>query len=62
MENLITAWLSKEELKKEGYEICTHCNGYGSSLKEKADKCTKCGGSGLTRVPSLGKKIPFPTK
>jgi len=26
---------------------CSHCNGYGSSLKESADRCTKCGGSGL---------------
>jgi DnaJ-class molecular chaperone len=26
---------------------CGHCNGYGSSLKEEADKCTKCGGTGL---------------
>ena len=26
---------------------CTHCNGFGSSLKEAAARCTKCGGSGL---------------
>jgi hypothetical protein len=25
---------------------CDHCNGYGSSLKEEADRCTKCGGRG----------------
>jgi DnaJ-class molecular chaperone len=33
--------------EKHGLKICTHCNGYGSSLKEKADTCTVCGGSGL---------------
>jgi DnaJ-class molecular chaperone len=26
---------------------CDQCNGYGSSLKEEADKCTKCKGTGL---------------
>jgi DnaJ-class molecular chaperone len=26
---------------------CPHCNGYGSSLKEEADRCTRCGGSGV---------------
>ena len=26
---------------------CTHCNGFGSSLKEAAARCTKCGGTGL---------------
>jgi hypothetical protein len=26
---------------------CSHCNGYGSSLKEASDRCTRCGGSGL---------------
>lgn len=32
-----------------GLEMCPHCNGYGSSLKdpEGVDRCTKCGGSGL---------------
>jgi len=28
-------------------KICDHCNGYGSSLKEDADRCTKCEGTGL---------------
>ena len=30
-------------------EVCTHCNGYGSSLKDPlgVDTCTRCGGSGL---------------
>jgi DnaJ-class molecular chaperone len=35
------------EPEKYGYTICTHCNGYGSSLKEEADRCTKCEGLGL---------------
>lgn len=26
---------------------CPHCSGYGSSLKQSADRCTKCGGEGL---------------
>ena len=32
-----------------GLEMCSHCNGYGSSLKDPigVDRCTKCGGSGL---------------
>jgi len=25
---------------------CDHCNGYGSSLKEESNSCTKCGGKG----------------
>lgn len=37
---------------KYGYEECSHCNGYGSSLKETADRCTKCGGTGLQKKES----------
>ena len=29
------------------YVVCDHCHGYGSSLKEDADRCTKCEGKGL---------------
>lgn len=36
--------------EKHGYTMCDHCNGYGSSLKEEADRCTKCGGSGLVQT------------
>jgi DnaJ-class molecular chaperone len=32
-----------------GYEQCSHCNGYGSSLKESAGRCTVCGGSGMVK-------------
>lgn len=35
---------------KHGYVECPHCNGYGSSLKEKVDRCTKCGGRGLIKI------------
>jgi DnaJ-class molecular chaperone len=28
-------------------EQCPHCNGYGSSLNEDSDRCTRCGVSGL---------------
>ncbi|MFC1591649.1 hypothetical protein ACFL43_03895 [Thermodesulfobacteriota bacterium] len=36
---------------KYGYEVCGHCNGYGSSMKdpEGVDTCTRCGGSGLVK-------------
>lgn len=27
--------------------FCPHCNGYGSSLKEKAERCTQCDGTGI---------------
>jgi DnaJ-class molecular chaperone len=40
------AMLNPEE---HGYAECNHCNGYGSSLKETSDKCTKCGGAGLLK-------------
>lgn len=33
-----------------GNSHCTHCNGYGSSLKEVEDRCTICGGSGLMHL------------
>ena len=32
-----------------GYEVCPHCNGYGSSLREASDRCSKCGGSGVVK-------------
>jgi len=32
-----------------GYKQCDHCNGYGSSLKESAPTCLRCGGSGLVK-------------
>lgn len=34
------------------HEQCSHCNGYGSSLKEASDKCTRCGGSGIVKKGS----------
>lgn len=41
-------------------QICSHCNGYGSSLADPigADTCTKCGGSGLalTTIPHQWEK------
>ena len=35
-----------------GLEVCRHCNGYGSSLKEESDRCTRCGGTGLVPLGS----------
>jgi len=34
-----------------GFKVCSHCNGYGSSLKdpEGVDLCTVCGGTGLVK-------------
>lgn len=34
----------------EGMTWCPHCNGYGSSLKESSQRCTRCGGTGLVAV------------
>jgi len=36
---------------KYGYEVCSHCNGYGSSFNDPpgVNRCTKCGGSGLQK-------------
>jgi hypothetical protein len=31
-------------------KLCPHCNGYGSSLKEAAGRCTHFGGSGLVEA------------
>jgi len=39
--------------EKHGLQMCPHCNGYGSSLKDPpgVDTCTKCGGSGVVPKP-----------
>ena len=34
----------------DGAEWCPECNGYGSSLFEETERCTRCGGSGLVMV------------
>jgi DnaJ-class molecular chaperone len=31
----------------QGMRWCPHCNGYGSSLKEDAERCSHCAGTGL---------------
>ncbi len=38
---------------KPGMMECSHCNGYGSSLKDDWDQrlCTVCDGSGLVKSP-----------
>jgi len=33
--------------EKFGFTQCSHCNGYGSSLKEDSERCTQCEGLGL---------------
>lgn len=38
--------------------VCTHCAGYGSSLKESADTCTKCHGSGVV-CDGCGVAVPL---
>ena len=37
----------KANPEQHGLEFCPHCDGYGSSLKEPDDRCTKCNGTGL---------------
>jgi DnaJ-class molecular chaperone len=33
----------------DGMRWCPHCNGYGSSLRENAERCTHCAGDGPRR-------------
>jgi len=40
---------SPEEAAAMGYQECPHCHGYGSSLHEQADRCTRCNGSGWSK-------------
>lgn len=48
--------------QKYGYGECPHCNGYGSSLKEDARTCSRCGGSGLVQsTPSRAAHTPPPS-
>lgn len=42
-------FMTEEERRLSGYIECSHCHGYGSSLKDPigVDVCTKCQGKGL---------------
>ena len=42
--------------EKHGYKVCDHCNGYGSSLHEEMERCSKCGGKGLVKNNSKKEK------
>ncbi len=42
----------------EGTEWCPECNGYGSSLFEETERCTRCGGSGLVMVANPAQEEP----
>jgi hypothetical protein len=46
-------------LEDQGLMECTHCNGYGSSLKEEAERCTECDGTGIVAA-SLESTPPEP--
>ena len=50
-EDMVKMFLPNSGADHEGCgyvpEQCDHCNGYGSSFKEDADRCTKCHGTGL---------------
>lgn len=35
----------------KGQIVCPSCNGYGSSLSEEGQRCTRCHGSGLVAAP-----------
>jgi hypothetical protein len=37
----------RQDPDKYGYFQCDRCHGYGSSLQEQEDKCTKCNGLGV---------------
>jgi hypothetical protein len=39
-------------------EWCPECSGYGSSLFEETEHCTRCGGSGLVMVADPAKEDP----
>ena len=43
--------------EKYGYEVCGHCNGYGSSFRdpEGVNTRTKCGGDGLVKKEEVAK-------
>ena len=36
--------------KRYGFELCLHCSGYGSSLHESCQRCSKCAGLGLVQT------------
>jgi len=40
----------------DGIEWCPECNGYGSSLFEETERCTRCGGSGLVIVADVSEQ------
>jgi hypothetical protein len=35
----------------------SHCNGYGSSLKEASERYSRCGGTGLVAVADPGEQL-----
>jgi hypothetical protein len=37
--------------ESNGYKVCKHCNGFGSSMRdpEGVDTCTVCGGPGIIK-------------
>jgi DnaJ-class molecular chaperone len=41
-----------DEPTPAGTRQCSQCNGYGSSLHESADRCTRCNGTGLVPADS----------
>jgi DnaJ-class molecular chaperone len=47
-----------DNLSDPDQNMCKHCNGYGSSLKDPigVDICTKCGGTGVDPKKDKEKK------
>lgn len=43
-------------LRRAASRSCQHCNGYGSSLREASDRCTRCGWTGLVPLGSQGQE------
>jgi DnaJ-class molecular chaperone len=44
-----------------GYKWCLHCNGYGSSLKDRNERCARCNGTGLVAADRASEAASSPT-
>lgn len=44
-----------------GYKWCPHCNGYGSSLKHRNERCVRCSGTVLVAADRASEAASSPT-
>jgi hypothetical protein len=42
----------------DGSKRCLHCNRYRSSMMERSERCTCCGGTGLVAVADAAEQKP----